>query len=83
MALLEVKNATFSYNGKNYALKGVSFSAEKGEHIAIVGHNGSGKSTFARLLNGLLVPTSGEVKVDGFYDFGQLLLGKLIYDKRI
>lgn len=66
MALLEVKNATFSYNGKNYALKGVSFSAEKGEHIAIVGHNGSGKSTFARLLNGLLVPTSGEVKVDGF-----------------
>ena len=66
MALLEVKNATFSYNGKNYALKGVSFSAEKGEYIAIVGHNGSGKSTFARLLNGLLVPTSGEVKVDGF-----------------
>lgn len=66
MALLEVKNATFSYDGKNYALKGVSFSAEKGEHIAIVGHNGSGKSTFARLLNGLLVPTSGEVKVDGF-----------------
>lgn len=66
MALLEVKNASYSYNGKTFAVKNLSFSAEKGEYIAIVGHNGSGKSTFARLLNGLLQPNSGEIVVDGF-----------------
>lgn len=66
MAILEVKNASFSYTGKVFAVKNVSFSAEKGEYIAIVGHNGSGKSTFARLLNGLLQPSSGEIVVDGF-----------------
>ena len=48
------------------AIDGISLDIEKGSFTAIVGMNGSGKSTFAKCLNGLLVPTSGEVTVDGF-----------------
>lgn len=47
------------------ALRGVNLRVEYGEYLAIVGHNGSGKSTLAKCLNGLLLPTQGEVLVDG------------------
>lgn len=47
------------------ALKGVSLTIEDGEFLVILGHNGSGKSTLAKHLNGLLLPTEGEVLVDG------------------
>lgn len=47
------------------ALDGVSLDIEKGSSVAVVGMNGSGKSTLAKCLNGLIVPTSGEVVVDG------------------
>ena len=66
MALLEVKNACFSYDKESKALTGITFSVESGERVAIVGHNGSGKSTLAKLLNGLLKPTNGEIIVDGY-----------------
>ncbi|WP_414833504.1 energy-coupling factor ABC transporter ATP-binding protein [Afifella sp. YEN Y35] len=46
------------------ALKGIDLTLNE-KRIGIVGSNGSGKSTFARLLNGLLIPTSGQVLVDG------------------
>ncbi len=65
MAFLEIQNVFFSYDKRKNALNGVTFSVEKGEYVAIIGRNGSGKSTLARLLNGLLIPTSGEVVVDG------------------
>ena len=65
MALLQVENARFSYDKKTEALKGVSFSAEKGDYLAIIGHTGSGKSTLERLINGLLTPSGGTVTVDG------------------
>lgn len=45
------------------ALRGVSFAVHRGEYLAIIGHNGSGKSTLARHLNGLLLPTEGNVWV--------------------
>ncbi|MEE1132318.1 MAG: energy-coupling factor ABC transporter ATP-binding protein [Caryophanon sp.] len=66
--ILSLNAVTFSYapeepNGKN-AVDNVSFSISKGQWIAIVGHNGSGKSTIAKLMNGLLAPTSGEVRFD-------------------
>lgn len=67
MPLLKVENVSYSYYKKTKALKNVSFSAEKGEHIAVIGHNGSGKSTLAKLLNGLILPESGTVSVDGIF----------------
>lgn len=66
MALLELKDVSFSYDKRVKAVKNVSFEVEKGEYIAIIGHNGSGKSTLAKLFNGLLLPTKGELTVSGF-----------------
>ncbi|MBR5817378.1 MAG: ATP-binding cassette domain-containing protein, partial [Clostridia bacterium] len=47
------------------ALDGVSLEIKEGEYIAVLGHNGSGKSTFAKLLNLILTPTVGKIYVDG------------------
>lgn len=47
------------------ALNGITLSIGKGEFVAVVGRNGSGKSTFARLLNALLLPTGGVVRING------------------
>ncbi len=47
------------------ALKGISVDIQKGEYVAVLGHNGSGKSTFAKLLNLILEPTSGRLVIDG------------------
>ncbi|MDR0862402.1 MAG: energy-coupling factor transporter ATPase [Oscillospiraceae bacterium] len=47
------------------AIKDVDFEAERGEYIGVIGHTGSGKSTFIQHLNGLLVPSSGRVLYDG------------------
>ncbi|NLL20511.1 MAG: energy-coupling factor transporter ATPase [Firmicutes bacterium] len=67
--ILELKNVSFDYflNGETAlrALDDISLTIKKGEYIALIGSNGSGKSTLARLLNAILVPTSGEVWVDG------------------
>lgn len=51
---------------EKYAVKDVSISARKGEWVALVGHNGSGKSTIAKLLNGLLFPEDGLIKIGHF-----------------
>jgi len=50
---------------KHPALDGVSLSVKRGEYLAILGHNGSGKSTFAKLLNMILTPTEGKVYING------------------
>ena len=65
--ILSLNNVTFSYtpeepNNRN-AVENVSFAVEEGEWIAIVGHNGSGKSTIAKLMNGLLFPQEGDVRI--------------------
>lgn len=69
MSLLEVRHLTHTYGGNtpfiNDAVSDVSFAAEKGEIIGIIGHTGSGKSTLVQHLNGLLKPTSGEILLDG------------------
>ena len=67
MSFIEVKNVKFRYpQTKKDALGGIELSIEKGEYVSVIGHNGSGKSTLARLMNGLLLPTEGEVLVDGY-----------------
>lgn len=69
MPFLEVKNLSFIYSKKTAfrkeAVKNVSFSAERGEIIGIIGHTGSGKSTLVQMLNGLIKPDSGDVFLDG------------------
>lgn len=69
MAFLEVKKLTHTYDEStafvNDAVRDVSFTAEKGEIIGIIGHTGSGKSTLVQHLNGLLKPTSGNIYIDG------------------
>ena len=47
------------------ALKSINLSIKEGEYISILGHNGSGKSTLAKLLNLILIPTSGKIYIDG------------------
>lgn len=79
--ILSLNNVTFTYapeepQVKN-AVEDVSFHVEEGEWIAIVGHNGSGKSTIARLINGLLFPQNGTVKV-----MGQVLNEENLWDSR-
>lgn len=65
MKQIEVKNLDFSYDEQTHAVKNVSFSIEKGSYTTIIGHNGSGKSTIAKLMIGLLEKNSGEIIVDG------------------
>ena len=64
MAVLQVKDIKKSF-GKTQVLKGVSFSLEKGQVLAIIGSSGSGKTTLLRCLNFLETPDSGEIWVDG------------------
>lgn len=75
MKKIEVKDLTFSYDKENYAVDKVSFEIEEGSYTTIIGHNGSGKSTIAKLLIGLLEKESGTIIIDGkelteetFYD---------------
>ena len=65
--MIEIKNLKFKYNQDqtSYTLNDVSFHVKHGEWLSIVGHNGSGKSTTARLIGGLLAADSGQIIVDG------------------
>lgn len=64
MAILEVKNICKSF-GKTEVLKGINFSMEKSEIIAVIGSSGSGKTTLLRCINFLETATEGEIWVDG------------------
>jgi energy-coupling factor transport system ATP-binding protein len=65
-SIVSLKGVCFQYDtGDRYALNNVSFDIFEGEWLAIVGHNGSGKSTMAKLLNGLQFPNQGEINVCG------------------
>ena len=65
MAILEVKDLNFSYEEEGKTIDNVSFSVEEGRYTTIVGHNGSGKSTIAKLIMGLLESASGTITIDG------------------
>lgn len=73
MALIEFDNVSFSYvteddNSNEITvpvLEGFNLKIEQGSFVAVLGHNGSGKSTIAKLTNGIIFPTSGRVVVDG------------------
>ena len=65
MAAVEVKNLTFSYDGRTNAVEDVTFRVEPGAYCTIVGRNGSGKSTVAKLIAGLLDRKSGDILIEG------------------
>ncbi len=65
MKPIEVKHLKFSYDQEMDVVKDVSFSVERGSYTTIIGHNGSGKSTIAKLLIGLLEKEEGEILIDG------------------
>ena len=62
--MIEINNMSFRYKEEKYILKDINLKIYKGECIAIVGRNGSGKSTFAKLIAGIMKPTKGEILVD-------------------
>lgn len=65
MAVIEVKDLSFSYDQQHNAVEDVNFKIEEGSYTTIVGHNGSGKSTVAKLIAGLLEKNQGTIMIDG------------------
>lgn len=70
MSLIEFHNVSFAYGAEEGGetvdvLENLNLNIEKGSFVAVLGHNGSGKSTIAKLTNGILFPQSGKVLVDG------------------
>ena len=69
--IIKTENLGFTYDDGDEsvveipALSGVNVNVERGEYVAVLGHNGSGKSTFAKLLNMILAPTVGKIYIDG------------------
>lgn len=86
MAVLEVRNIEKSFD-KTSVLKGIDFSLEKGEVLAIIGSSGSGKTTLLRCLNFLETPDSGTITVNGetLFDGGDKskMTEKYIREKRL
>ena len=64
--IIKVENLCFEYEPGLQTISNISFQIHKGEYVAILGHNGSGKSTIAKLLIGLLEKKSGEIYIDDY-----------------
>ena len=65
MNAIEVRNLSFSYDPRVRTIDHVSFDIPEGSYTTLIGHNGSGKSTIAKLLLGLLEKAEGDIKIDG------------------
>ncbi|QQK07184.1 energy-coupling factor transporter ATPase [Miniphocaeibacter halophilus] len=68
--IIEIKDVKFNYDAEDekdivYALKGINMDIKRGEFIAILGHNGCGKSTLAKLINAQMIPNEGDITVNG------------------
>ena len=62
--IIQMNDVWTSYDSKSYALEGVNLSIDRGTNYAIVGQSGSGKSTLLKLMNGMMTPSKGEIKID-------------------
>jgi phosphonate transport system ATP-binding protein len=62
--IIQMNDVWTSYDSKNFALSGVSLSIDRGTNYAIVGQSGSGKSTLLKLMNGMMTPSKGTIKMD-------------------
>ncbi len=66
--IISIKNVTYNYKSEEETVVGVtdfSLDIRKGEFLVLLGHNGSGKSTLAKLINGFILPETGEIAVNG------------------
>ena len=81
--MIKIENVVFQYHSINEdeevkpAVDNLSLEIERGEFVAILGHNGSGKSTLAKMMNGLNLPTSGDVYVNGMNTKDDNLIWKI------
>ena len=88
--LIETKGLSFTYTDDTQvapmnahpALVGVDLSVKRGEYIAVLGHNGSGKSTLAKLLSLILIPSQGEIYIDGKCVSGEDITDDEIFEVR-
>lgn len=62
--IIQLNDVWTSYDSKNFALEGINMSIDRGTNYAIIGKSGSGKSTLLKLMNGMMVPSKGTIKVD-------------------
>lgn len=62
--IIQMNNVSTSYDSKNFALEGINLSIDRGTNYAIVGQSGSGKSTLLKLMNGMMIPSKGTIKID-------------------
>jgi phosphonate transport system ATP-binding protein len=62
--IIQMNDVWTSYDSKSYALKGINLSIDRGTNYAIVGQSGSGKSTLLKLMNGMMTPSKGTIKID-------------------
>ncbi len=62
--IIQMNDVWTSYDSKNFALEGVNMSIDRGTNYAIVGQSGSGKSTLLKLMNGMMIPSKGTIKID-------------------
>ncbi|MGN1145355.1 MAG: ABC transporter ATP-binding protein [Acetatifactor sp.] len=65
--LIEIVGLTKAYDDRSVAVNNVTITLPKGKIIGLLGPNGSGKTTLIKMLNGLLTPTSGSIKINGAY----------------
>jgi len=62
--IIQMSNVWTSYDSKNFALEGINLSIDRGTNYSIVGQSGSGKSTLLKLMNGMMIPSKGIIKID-------------------
>ena len=62
--IIQLNDVSTSYDSKSFALRGVNMSIERGTNYAVVGQSGSGKSTLLKLMNGMMIPSNGTIKID-------------------
>ena len=85
--LIKFENVCYTYEGKDaepgmFAVNNLSLEIKEGEFVAILGHNGSGKSTTAKLMNMILTPASGDIYVEGKKITGKEITDSDIFDVR-
>ena len=62
--IIQMSDVWTSYDSKSFALEGINISIDRGTNYAIIGQSGSGKSTLLKLMNGMMIPSKGTIKID-------------------